>query len=194
MRLLLIGPPGSGKGTQAVRVGEALGVPEISTGDIFRANVAAETPVGVEARKYMLAGEYVPDDVTNAMVRARLQEPDVAHGWLLDGYPRTVAQVHELDDIAGSTGHSLDVVLALEVDEEELIRRLRQRALDENRADDTEEVIRHRQLLYREQTAPVLAAYDERSLLSKVDGDGDVDDVTRRLLDTLRAGSFLQDT
>ena len=189
-----MGPPGSGKGTQATRLAAAFGVPAISSGDIFRANVAAETPLGRAAKQYMDAGAYVPDKVTNNMVRSRLQDHDAAQGWLLDGYPRTLAQVQELDDIAVSTGHGLDVVVALDVDEEELIRRLAQRAVDEDRVDDTVEVIRHRQLLFREQTAPLLAAYEERSLLRTVDGDGEVDDVTRRILDTLRAGSFIQDT
>jgi adenylate kinase len=188
MRMLLMGAPGSGKGTQAIRVAATLGVPAISTGDIFRASLAAGTPLGREVKRYINAGEYVPDEVTNNIVRERLQESDATRGWLLDGYPRTLAQVRELDDLAVATGHGLDAVVALEVDEEELIRRLTQRAVDEGRADDTEDVIRHRQLLYREQTAPLLAAYEERSLLNRVAGDGGVDDVTRRILDALGAG------
>jgi adenylate kinase len=192
--MLLMGPPGSGKGTQAVRLAAALGVPAISTGDIFRANLAAGTHLGREAKRYMDAGEYVPDEVTNEMVRARLQDHDAARGWLLDGYPRTLAQVQALDDIAVLTGKGLDAVVALDVNEEELVRRLAQRAFDEGRADDTEEVIRHRQRVYQEQTAPLLAAYRERSLLNTVDGDGEVEDIARRILDTLRAGSFIEDT
>ena len=192
--MLLMGPPGSGKGTQAVRLAAALGVPAISTGDIFRANLAAGTHLGRAAKRYMDAGEYVPDEVTNEMVRAQLQDHDAARGWLLDGYPRTLAQVQALDDIAALTGKGLDAVVALDVNEEELVRRLAQRAFDEGRADDTEEVIRHRQRVYQEQTAPLLAAYRERSLLNTVDGDGEVEDIARRILDTLRAGSFIEDT
>jgi adenylate kinase len=185
MRMLIMGPPGSGKGTQAVRLAASLGVPAISTGDIFRTNIAAATPLGREAEKYTRAGKYVPDDITNRMVRARLRDNDAAEGWLLDGYPRTLAQVNELDEIAAEKGHELDVVIALEVEEGELVRRLAQRALDEGRVDDTEQVIRHRQLLFRQQTAPLMAAYDERGLLHTVDGDGDVDNVGQRILDAL---------
>ena len=185
MRMLLMGPPGSGKGTQAARLAAALGVPAISTGDIFRANIAAGTALGREVKHYTNAGGCVPDEVTNKMVRARLQDRDSAQGWLLDGYPRTLAQLRALDEMAVSTGHTLEAVVALEVDEEELIRRLAQRALDEERADDSEEVIRHRQMLYREETAPLLAEYAGRSLLITVDGAGAEDDVTRRISDTL---------
>jgi len=185
MRMLLMGPPGSGKGTQAARMAAALGVPAISTGDIFRANIRAGTPLGREVKHYTNAGGYVPDEVTNRMVRARLQDRDAAEGWLLDGYPRTLAQLRALDEMAVSTGHSLEAVVALEVDEEELIRRLAQRAIDEERVDDTEEVIRHRQMLYREETAPLLEEYAARSLLVTVDGAGAEGDVTERISDTL---------
>jgi adenylate kinase len=185
MRVLLMGAPGSGKGTQAVRLAASLGVPAISTGDIFRANIAAATPLGRQVERYTHAGTYVPDEITNALVRARLQDEDAAHGWLLDGYPRTLAQVHELDEIAASMGHELEAVLALDVEEGELIRRLAQRALDQGRVDDTEQVIRHRQSLYRQQTAPLLDAYRERGLLQTVNGDGGVDAVTGRIMDTL---------
>jgi len=185
MRMLLMGPPGSGKGTQALRLATSLGVPAISTGDIFRAKIAAGTALGREVKDYTNAGVYVPDELTNRMVRARLQDHDAAQGWLLDGYPRTLAQLRALDEIAVSTGQALEAVVALEVDEEELIRRLAQRAVDEERADDTEEVIRHRQTLYREQTAPLLAEYADRSLLTTVDGAGAEADVTRRISDSL---------
>ena len=181
----MMGPPGSGKGTQAARIAAALSVPAISTGDIFRTNIAAETPLGRTAKQYLYAGEYVPDEVTNEMVRARLLEADAAHGWLLDGYPRTLAQVHELDAITASMSHAVEAVVALHVDEEELVRRLARRALDEGRVDDTEEVIRHRQALFRQETEPLLAAYDERRVLQAVDGDGEIDDVTGRILHTL---------
>jgi adenylate kinase len=185
MRILLMGPPGAGKGTQAARVAAALGIPAISTGDIFRTNVAEQAPLGREAQRYLDAGEYVPDRLTNDMVRDRLAQPDTQAGWLLDGYPRTLAQVEELDDIATSTGRPLDAVVALDVGEEELVRRLADRAVTENRSDDTEVVIRHRQALYREQTAPLLAEYDLRMLVSRVAGTGDVSDVTARILSAL---------
>lgn len=180
-RLLIVGPPGSGKGTQASRITEKLGVVAISTGDIFRANVKEMTPLGVEAKGYMDAGNYVPDSVTNAMVRDRLAQPDVAEGFLLDGYPRTVAQVAELDDILASSGQQLDAVLLLTADEDELVARLLKRAQIEGRADDTEEVIRHRQQVYREQTEDVVNAYRERGLVREVDGLGELDEVTARI-------------
>ena len=154
MRLIMMGPPGAGKGTQAKFVAEHFGIPAISTGDIFRANVSQGTPLGVEAKRYMDAGEYVPDEVTNRMVRNRIGEPDAEPGFLLDGYPRTLAQVEELDDMIAATGHRLDAVVVLTVVEDELVGRLLQRAQVEGRADDTEDVIRRRQEIYTEQTAP----------------------------------------
>ena len=185
-RLLIVGPPGSGKGTQAARITDSLGVVAISTGDIFRANVKEMTPLGVEAKQYMDAGDYVPDSVTNAMVRDRLAQSDVAEGFLLDGYPRTVAQVAELDDILASNGQNLDAVVLLTADEDELVARLLKRAQIEGRADDTEDVIRHRLSVYREQTQDVVAAYRERGLVREVDGLGELEDVTSRILAALR--------
>ena len=181
MRLILMGPPGAGKGTQAKVISERLGVPAISTGDIFRANVSQETPLGLEAKRYMDAGEYVPDEVTNQMVRDRIAEPDAAEGFLLDGYPRTVAQVEELDSMLSAGGHQLDAVVALTVDQDELVARLLNRAQTEGRADDTEDVIRHRQQVYADQTAPLIAVYRDRGLLREVDGMGSVDEVTSRV-------------
>jgi adenylate kinase len=189
MRLLLMGPPGAGKGTQATRVASALGVPSVSTGDIFRANVAAGTDLGKEAQRYMDAGEYVPDQVTNDMVRDRLHQPDARSGWLLDGYPRTLAQVGELDGITAETGHSVDAVVALDVDDDELVRRLARRAMELGRTDDTEDVIQHRQRLYHQETAPLLASYEQRGLLNLVDGRGDLSVVTNRILGALAAAS-----
>ena len=183
MRLILMGPPGAGKGTQAVFVAEKLGIPHISTGDIFRANVGAGTPLGVEAKRYMDAGEYVPDDVTNAMVRDRLTHADCEPGFLLDGYPRTLDQVGELDSMLTAT--PIQKVVELTVDVDEVVDRLVQRALDQGRADDNEDVIRRRLEVYAEQTAPLTAVYGERGLLVQVDGMGEVADVTARLLDAL---------
>lgn len=188
-RLLIVGPPGSGKGTQAARITDQLGVVAISTGDIFRANVKEMTPLGVEAKKYMDSGDYVPDSVTNAMVRDRLAQEDVADGFLLDGYPRTVAQVAELDDILSSNGQSLDAVVLLTADEDELVARLLNRAQTEGRADDTEDVIRHRLNVYTEQTQDVVAAYRDRGLVREVDGLGELDEVTGRIMSVLKSST-----
>jgi adenylate kinase len=185
MRLILMGPPGAGKGTQAKVVADRLSVPAISTGDIFRANVSEGTPLGVEAKRYMDAGDYVPDEVTNGMVRDRIAEDDAKAGFLLDGYPRTLAQVDELDRMVRAAGHELDAVVVLTVDRDELVDRLIHRAEVEGRADDTEEVIRHRQDLYNEQTAPLLEVYAGRGLLVSVDGMGEVDEVTGRIFTEL---------
>ena len=180
-----MGPPGAGKGTQARFVADHFGVPAISTGDIFRANVSQGTPLGVEAKRYMDAGEYVPDEVTNLMVRNRIDEDDADPGFLLDGYPRTLAQVTELDGMIEFTGHRLDAVVVLTVDSEELVQRLLQRAETDGRADDTEDVIRRRQELYLEQTEPLIEVYRERGILVEVDGMGEVDEVTARIFDAL---------
>ena len=180
-----MGPPGAGKGTQAKVVADHFGVPAISTGDIFRANVSQGTELGVKAKQYMDAGEYVPDEVTNLMVRNRIDEPDAAPGFLLDGYPRTLAQVEELDGMIKHTGHQLDAVLVLTVDSEELVQRLLERAKTEGRADDTEEVVRRRQEVYAEQTEPLIGVYRDRGILVEVDGMGEIDDVTKRIFDAL---------
>ena len=182
MRLILMGPPGAGKGTQAKVISNHYGIPAISTGDIFRANVAGKTELGLEAQRYMDAGEYVPDEVTNAMVRDRLAEPDAEGGFLLDGYPRTLTQVEELDSMLEAQGCSLDAAVALTADLDELVARLLHRAEVEGRADDTEEVVRRRQEVYEEQTAPLLAVYRDRGMLVDVDGMGKVDEVTGRIL------------
>ena len=180
-----MGPPGAGKGTQATFVAEHFGIPAISTGDIFRANVAEGTPLGLEAKRYMDAGEYVPDEITNKMVRNRIDEPDAKPGFLLDGYPRTLAQVEELDGMIAFTGHRLDAAVVLTVDDNEIVQRLLARAEVEGRADDTEEVIRRRQEVYREQTEPLIDVYRDRGILVEVDGMGEVDQVTKRIFDAL---------
>ena len=185
MRLILMGPPGAGKGTQAKVVAAHYGIPAISTGDIFRANVAGKTPLGVEAQRYMDAGEYVPDEVTNAMVRDRIGLEDAKPGFLLDGYPRTLAQVKELDTMLADYDVELDSVVSLTVDRDELVSRLLQRAQVEGRADDTEEVIRRRQEVYEEQTAPLIKVYDDRGMLLEVDGMGDIETVSQRVFSGL---------
>jgi adenylate kinase len=185
MRLIMMGPPGAGKGTQAKYIADHFGIPAISTGDIFRANVSKGTPLGIEAAKYMDAGDYVPDEVTNLMVRDRIDEEDANPGFLLDGYPRTLAQVEELDGMIKHTGHALDAVVVLTVDPDEIVQRLLQRAQVEGRADDTEDVIRRRQELYTEQTEPLIGVYRDRGILIEVDGMGEVEDVTRRIFEAL---------
>jgi adenylate kinase len=185
MRLIIMGPPGAGKGTQAKFIAEHFKIPAISTGDIFRANVSEGTELGVEAKRYMDAGDYVPDEVTNRMVRNRIDEPDAATGFLLDGYPRTLAQVEELDGMIKFTGHQLDAVVCLTVDQDEIVSRLLQRAQVEGRADDTEDVIRRRQELYLEQTEPLIEVYHRRGIVVEVDGMGEVRDVTDRVFEAL---------
>jgi adenylate kinase len=185
MRLVLLGPPGAGKGTQAKRLAERLSVPAISTGDIFRTNVAQGSELGVAAKRFMDAGEYVPDEVTNDMVRSRLAEPDAAVGFLLDGYPRTISQVAVLDEMLAARGVALDAVAELTVDPEEVVARLLRRAQIEGRADDAEEVIRRRLEIYAQQTAPLVAVYEALHLVRRVDGIGPVDEVTDRLVKVL---------
>jgi adenylate kinase len=179
--MLIIGPPGSGKGTQAERVSEHLGIVPISTGEIFRANVKGETPLGRETKKFMEAGDFVPDRVTNSMVRDRLDESDVHGGFLLDGFPRTTAQVDYLDGILARKDQKLDVVVQLTADDEELVARLLGRAKEAGRTDDTEDVIRHRLKLYHDQTTAVVSLYSNREILNRIDGIGSVEEVTRRV-------------
>ena len=184
-RLLIIGPPGAGKGTQATRIAEELGIPAISTGDIFRKNISEQTELGREAKSYIDAGNLVPDEVTNRMVRDRLRQDDARDGFLLDGYPRNTAQVAELDAILGELGQSLDRVLLLTADDDELVQRLLGRAAEQGRSDDTEEVIRHRLEVYRAETAPIIGVYEQRDLVARVDGLGTVQEVAERLLAAL---------
>ena len=184
-RFLLIGPPGAGKGTQAALLAQAYGIPAVSTGDIFRANVKNETELGILAKSFMDKGEYVPDSLTNDLVRDRLAQSDVAKGFLLDGYPRTRDQVLELDAILSSHNTGLDAVVLLASDPEELVRRLLNRAQEQGRADDTEEVIRHRQNVYLEQTQPLIEIYSSRGLVVEIDGIGQVGEVTERILNAL---------
>jgi len=187
MRLVLVGPPGAGKGTQAVRLAERFGIPAISTGDIFRANVKGETALGKQAQEYMSAGALVPDEVTNAMVRDRLSQDDVTAGFLLDGFPRNVEQAVELDGMLADLGVELDTVLEITADVAEVTARLLNRAKVEGRVDDSEDVIRTRLEIYAETTAPVTSFYDSRALLVRVDGIGEVDEVTARIVTALDA-------
>jgi adenylate kinase len=184
-RLVLMGPPGAGKGTQARVLADELRVPTVSTGDLFRANIAAGTELGQRVKGILDAGDYVPDSVTNAMLAERLAQPDCVGGFVLDGYPRTLAQVGELDAMLADHGAELDAVLELTVDSNELVSRLSKRAVEEGRSDDTPEVIRRRQEVYMEQTSPLLAVYRDRGLLVPVDGMGSVYEVTSRILHCL---------
>lgn len=184
-RLLIIGPPGAGKGTQASRIAERYGVPAISTGDIFRANIKGGTELGQRVQAIIEAGELVPDSLTNEIVADRLAQADAVNGFLLDGYPRTVDQVHALDEMIG--GASLDAVVLLEADTEAVVARLLKRAELEGRADDTEEVIRHRQEVYAAQTAPLVELFSERGILVTVDGLGSVEEVAERIAGGLDA-------
>ena len=184
-RILIMGPPGAGKGTQAAVLAGRCAIPTISTGVIFRTNVRDRTALGEISQQYLDAGEYVPDAITNEMVRERLLAPDCARGFLLDGYPRTLDQVSALDKILADARQALDLVLVLDVDEDVLVSRLVRRAAIEQRTDDTEAVIRRRQAVYRAETAPLIAEYAGRGIVVTVDGDGSVDEVAARVSEAL---------
>ncbi|MFW5472363.1 adenylate kinase [Knoellia sp. CPCC 206450] len=184
-RLIILGPPGAGKGTQAARIAEHYGIPAISTGDIFRANIKNGTELGKQVQEITASGGYVSDDITNAIVENRLGEDDAREGFLLDGYPRTTGQVTALDRMLGKHDNGIDKVLALTVDEDAVVSRLLKRAEIENRPDDTEDVIRERQAIYRRETAPLVELYAERGLLVEVDGLGEVGEVTERIIAAL---------
>ncbi|MBF4995704.1 adenylate kinase [Nocardia sp. 852002-20019_SCH5090214] len=179
MRLVLLGPPGAGKGTQAELLSDKLGVPHISTGNLFRANISQQTPLGREAQKYLDAGNLVPSDVTNRMVESRIAEPDAVNGFVLDGYPRTVDQAEALEKMLKESGHALDAVISFEVATDVVVERM----LGRGRADDTEEVIRNRMQVYRDETEPLLQHYD--GLVVSIDGVGEVDEVNARVLHVL---------
>lgn len=184
-RLLLIGPPGAGKGTQAAKLSEALHIPAISTGDIFRHNVKNETALGLKAKAYMDAGDNVPDSLTNDLITDRLEQDDCSKGFLLDGYPRTTDQVRHLDVFLAEHGTALDVVVQLIADADVVVERLRKRALDQGRSDDDESVVRHRLGVYGEQTAPLIDVYGGRGLVVGIDGLGEISEVTGRIMEKL---------
>lgn len=186
-RLLIVGPQGSGKGTQGVRIAEAFGIPVVSTGDVFRANVAAGTDLGKQVTSIIDAGDLVPDELTSAVVRDRLSQPDAGEGFLLDGYPRNLAQVMHLDEFLGGRDEALDAVIALVVPRDESLARLTARAAEQGRADDTAEAIETRLNIYERETAPILGVYETRGIVDEIDGVGGLDDVTDRIFAALDA-------
>jgi adenylate kinase len=181
MRVVFLGPPGSGKGTQAKLLAERLGVPAISTGDILRAAVREKTPLGLQAQAVMEKGELVSDDLIVALIRERIARPDARGGFLLDGFPRTVAQGEALDRMLSGNGDSLSAVVNFSVPEPELVQRMLGRAAAEGRADDRPETIRERLRVYREKTEPLIGFYRQRDLLADVDGVGGVEEVAGRI-------------
>jgi adenylate kinase len=185
--LLIVGPPGAGKGTQSARLTTAFGIPAIATGDIFRANIKNQTDLGKQVSAIINAGEYVPDSLTNDLVASRIKEDDCAGGFLLDGYPRTVEQLRFLDALLESDGAALDAVIQLVADQDEIVTRLLKRAHEEGRSDDTPDTIRHRQELYQRETAPLIAVYEERGLVIEIDALGEVEDVAARITSALTA-------
>jgi len=186
-RLLIVGPPGAGKGTQSTRITDEFSIPAIATGDIFRANIKNETELGLQVKAIIDAGDFVPDSLTNDLIASRLTEADAVDGFLLDGYPRTLDQLSFLDGVLAESHAALDAVILLTVDADELVSRLLKRAHEQGRTDDTEETIRHRQELYARETAPLIAVYRERGLVIEIDALGPVDEVSARIAEGLAA-------
>ncbi|QKJ20322.1 adenylate kinase [Microbacterium hominis] len=192
VRLLIVGPQGSGKGTQGVRIAEAYGIPAISTGDVFRAAVAAGSDLGNQVKAIIEAGDLVSDELTSAVVRDRLAQDDAAGGFLLDGYPRNIAQVAHLDEYLEGREESLDAVIELSVPRDESISRIALRAKEQGRTDDTEEVIANRLAIYERETAPILDVYRARGIVAEVDGVGSLDEIEARILTALNARGLVR--
>ncbi len=191
-RLLIVGPQGSGKGTQGIRIAEAFGIPSVSTGDVFRGAVAAGTELGTQVKAIIEAGDLVPDELTSAVVRERLSEPDAAEGFLLDGYPRNLVQVMHLDEFLEGFDEALDAVIELDVPRDESIARLSRRAAEQGRSDDTEEVIANRLAIYERETAPILDVYRTRGIVDRIDGVGSLDEITGRIIAALEARGLVR--
>lgn len=186
-RLLIVGPQGSGKGTQGVRIAESYGIPVVSTGDMFRANIKEGTPLGQQVTEILDKGDLVPDELTSEIVRDRLSQDDAANGFLLDGYPRNTAQVAHLEEFLGERGESLDAVILLDVPRDESISRLKLRAAEQGRSDDTDAAIAHRLDIYEHETAPILEVYGDRGIVDRIDGVGSLDEITERVFAALAA-------
>jgi adenylate kinase len=186
-RLLIVGPQGSGKGTQGVRIAESYGIPVVSTGDMFRANIKEGTPLGQQVTAILDKGDLVPDELTSEIVRDRLLQDDAANGFLLDGYPRNAAQVEHLDVFLAGRGESLDAVILLDVPRSESLERLKLRAAEQGRSDDTDEAIAHRLDIYEHETAPILEVYGPRGIVDRIDGVGSLDEITDRVFAALTA-------
>ncbi|MFJ4254801.1 adenylate kinase [Microbacterium sp. NPDC090003] len=186
-RLLIVGPQGSGKGTQGVRIAETFGIPVVSTGDIFRANIKGGTELGQKVTAILDRGDLVPDELTGEIVRDRLSQDDAANGFLLDGYPRNTAQVGHLEEFLAGRGESLDAVILLDVPRDESISRLSLRAIEQGRSDDTEEAIAHRLDIYERETAPIIDVYSEKGIVDRIDGVGSLDEITERIVAALDA-------
>jgi len=191
-RLLIVGPQGSGKGTQGVRIAQAFGIPAISTGDVFRAAVADGSALGEQVKAVIESGSLVSDELTSAVVRDRLSQQDAADGFLLDGYPRNIAQVGNLDEFLEGRNESLDAVIELDVPRDESIARLTRRAVEQGRADDTEEVIANRLAIYERETAPILDVYRTRDVVDRIDGVGSLDEITARIVAALEARGLVR--
>ncbi len=185
MRIVLLGPPGSGKGTQAARLVEKLGIPHISTGALLREAAAQGTELGLKAKEISDKGELVPDDVVLDMLEERLHQPDVKAGFILDGYPRNLAQAESLEKVLERIGQPVDEAILIDIDAEQIVQRIAKRAREEGRADDTEETVRNRLRVYAEQTAPVADFYAQRGLLTRVMGDGPIEEILQRILSVL---------
>lgn len=186
-RLVIVGPQGSGKGTQGARIAQTLGIPVVSTGDIFRANITEGTELGQKVTAILESGDLVPDELTSEIVRDRLLHSDAASGFLLDGYPRNTVQVGHLDAFLTDSGSELDAVILLEVPRGESISRLRLRAVEQGRSDDTDAGIARRLDIYEHETAPIISLYEQRGIIDRVDGVGSFDEITSRISDALAA-------
>jgi len=192
VRLLIVGPQGSGKGTQGIRIAQAFGIPAVSTGDVFRAAVAEGSELGQKVKAIIEAGDLVPDELTSAVVRDRLAQPDMAYGFLLDGYPRNLGQVADLDAFLEARGEALDAIIELVVPRDESIARLSLRAEEQGRSDDTEQVIANRLAIYERETAPILGVYRDRGIVDEIDGVGSLDEITERVISALEGRGLVR--
>lgn len=190
MRIVLLGAPGSGKGTQAALLEKELGVPHISTGELFRTAVSESTPLGLKVRSLLDRGELVPDDLTLELLEERMALPDAANGFILDGYPRNLVQAEALDTLLEKLGRPVDEAIKIDVDTEQVVARIAKRSAEQGRSDDSEGVVRNRMRVYQEQTSPVIGYYENKGLLTRVLGTGSIDDVLQIILSVLEIGTM----